>query len=63
MKTHRCPKPGCTIQVPNRLLACRPHWYELSAPVREAITATASLTVLHPARRAALEDAREEWNR
>ena len=63
MKTHRCPKRGCGVQVPNAKLACREHWYELSAPVRAAIYATVALSVLHPDRRAALDAAREEWNR
>lgn len=63
MNTHRCPKRGCDIQVPNAKLACREHWYELSASIRAAVLATARYSILHPARRAALDDAREEWNR
>lgn len=63
MRTHRCPKRGCSAEVSNSVLACRTHWYELSAPVRAAVLATARYSILHPARRAALADAREEWNR
>lgn len=43
------------------LLACKPHWYQLSKPVRDAIWATVSLPTLHPDRRAALTAALEEW--
>jgi hypothetical protein len=46
----------------NSLLACRPHWYQLSKPVREAIYATAGLPTLHKDRRAALAAAIEEWH-
>lgn len=45
------------------LLACKPHWYQLSKPVRDAIWATAGLPALHPDRRQALEAALEEWRR
>jgi hypothetical protein len=45
------------------LLACRPHWYALSKPVREAIWATVGLSNLHPDRRAALTAAMEEWRK
>jgi hypothetical protein len=61
MGTHRCPAPTCTEQVSDAKLACRPHWYALSKPVRDAIWATAKLPLLHPDRRAALAAAREEW--
>jgi hypothetical protein len=59
--THRCPAPGCTVVISNRIFACRPHWYALSKPVREAIKATAGLTIFDPARRAAIQSAWEEW--
>lgn len=44
------------------LLACRPHWFALSKPVREAIWATVGQSPLAPDRRAALAAAMEEWH-
>ena len=38
-KYHRCPAPGCNLLVPNRLLACSPHWGALPVDVRRAILA------------------------
>ncbi len=32
--SHQCPAPGCHERVPERLLACRPHWASLPAPLR-----------------------------
>jgi len=61
VKTHRCPAPKCQIEVPDRYLACRSHWFALSELVRHAIYVTARLPLLHPERRAALKAAREEW--
>jgi hypothetical protein len=60
---HKCPAPRCTLMIRTSLLACRPHWYALSKPVREAIWATAGLSILHPDRRAALTAAMEEWRK
>ena len=34
-----CDAPGCTSQVGPGKLLCRPHWYCLPAPLREAISA------------------------
>ena len=59
--THRCPAGTCTAQVPNRLLACPPHWGQLSRRAKQAIRSTASLPLLHRDRRAALRAARDEW--
>lgn len=36
---HQCPAPGCTIQVPDNMLACRHDWYRLPKPIRSAIWA------------------------
>lgn len=58
---HGCPGKDCPAEVPNRLLACRRHWDQLSAPVKAAVQATARYSILHPARREALAAAREEW--
>jgi hypothetical protein len=58
--THRC--PGChKADVPNTQLGCRPCWYALSKPVRDAVWATVKLPTLHPDRLNALESALEEW--
>lgn len=35
--THTCPAPGCSAQVPQSQLACRPHWYSLPAEVRSRV--------------------------
>lgn len=32
--THECPWPGCEVQVPRAMLACRPHWYALPEELR-----------------------------
>jgi hypothetical protein len=59
--SHRCPAPGCQIIVKSAMLACKPHWFQLSKPVREAIWATVGKSTLDPDRRAALTAAMEEW--
>lgn len=59
----KCPAPGCTLMIRRTLLACKPHWYQLSKSVRDAVWATAGLPALHPDRRQALEAALEEWRR
>jgi hypothetical protein len=59
----KCPAPKCAVMIRGNLLACRPHWYSLSKPVRDAIWATVGLPTLHPDRRQALEAALEEWRR
>lgn len=37
MNGHACPKPGCPAVVPVHMLACRPHWYAIPRPLRDAI--------------------------
>lgn len=34
---HLCHRPGCTTPVPPKLVACRPHWFELPRDIRDAI--------------------------
>lgn len=58
---HGCPARGCDRVVPNRLLACPKHWFQLPATLRQDITRTASLNLLHPERRAALAAASQIW--
>lgn len=59
--THKCPKRGCAVVVPNARYACLPHWRELSSGTQQAIRATARRHVLHPDRRAAFRSADEDW--
>lgn len=59
---HECPRPACRARVPRSRFACRLDWYALSVPVRQAIYATAHLSILDPTRRDALKAAREEWS-
>lgn len=35
--SHKCPKMGCEVRVPHRMLACRAHWYEIPKPYRDAV--------------------------
>lgn len=37
--THTCPAPGCTVQVPQSQLACRPHWYSIPSEIRSRLWA------------------------
>jgi hypothetical protein len=34
---HTCHAPGCTLQVPARMFACRTHWFALPQKIRNAI--------------------------
>jgi len=36
---HECHHPTCSLEVPPRLLACRPHWFSLPKRLRDAIWA------------------------
>lgn len=38
--THACPGPDCTVRVPDRLLACRSHWAQVSRDVQRRVYAT-----------------------
>ena len=40
MTSHACPMPECMAVVPNRMLACRDHWYELPAELRREVSAS-----------------------
>jgi hypothetical protein len=35
--THECPAPGCETRVPFAQLACRAHWYRISAPTQDRL--------------------------
>jgi hypothetical protein len=36
-RTHKCPAPGCTADVPRSQLACRPHWYSIPSEIRSRL--------------------------
>lgn len=38
--THECPADNCTRRVPRSQLACREHWFKVSADTRRAVNAT-----------------------
>ncbi len=35
--SHRCPGPECSANVPDDVLACRVHWYQVPRPIRNAV--------------------------
>jgi hypothetical protein len=35
--THRCPGPHCTRIVPDAMLMCRHHWYQVPPELRDAV--------------------------
>lgn len=35
-----CDAPGCTVPVRRGILMCRPHWFQLPQPLRQAISQT-----------------------
>lgn len=39
--THKCPGAGCEIQVDERRLACKPHWFSLPRAMRSRINGLA----------------------
>lgn len=38
--SHLCPAAGCRRQVSPDRLMCRPHWYRVPKPLRDAVWAT-----------------------
>lgn len=34
MATHDCPGPECAAQVPQHMLACRRHWFQVPRKIR-----------------------------
>jgi len=34
---HRCPAPGCPVEVPPEELACSRHWYSIPKPLRDEL--------------------------
>jgi hypothetical protein len=37
--SHECPAMGCTRAVSLSMLMCRPHWYMVPKPLRDAVWA------------------------
>lgn len=37
---HTCPAPGCTIECDAGRMMCKPHWFALPKPLRDAVYAT-----------------------
>jgi hypothetical protein len=35
--THQCPTRGCKRNLPDHLLMCRPHWYQVPYHLRRAV--------------------------
>jgi len=35
--THTCPARGCRRNLPDHLLMCKPHWYQVPAHLRRAV--------------------------
>ncbi|HEX5811567.1 MAG TPA: hypothetical protein VFY38_05685 [Pseudonocardia sp.] len=50
---HECPG-GCGTEIPDEMLACRPHWYQLPQDVRDAVWRTKHLGLTDTRRRNAL---------
>jgi hypothetical protein len=40
MASHKCPVPGCRVQIPGNLLMCRAHWQQLPAELQARVYAT-----------------------
>jgi hypothetical protein len=38
--THQCSAPGCEVQVPTHVFACRTHWRSLPETLRARLRAT-----------------------
>ena len=37
MTTHHCAALDCAAKIPRKMLMCKPHWYALPKPMRDAI--------------------------
>jgi hypothetical protein len=37
MSRHTCHWPGCTKAVPPAMWGCKPHWFKLPKPLRDAV--------------------------
>ena len=59
---HRCPRPGCVVDVPDYLFACRDDWWTLPGEVRRAITATRNVPLPDAARTDAVARALAAWH-
>jgi hypothetical protein len=39
MRSHECPANGCSRILPDHLLMCRPHWFQVPHHLRSAVWA------------------------
>lgn len=63
VRTHRCPRRGCTVVVSVRLFACLADWNALPRPVQDAIRRTSRMNLLSEPRREAIIAARVAWDK
>ena len=63
--SHDCPAQGCTRGVSPSMLLCRPHWYMVPKPLRDAVWAAWAdgTGAGSPAHRAAISAAIDAVNR
>lgn len=64
--SHMCPAArSCDVRLPDSLLACRSHWYQLPPPLRRRIMAEyrqgQTALTMSPAYEQALSDAMDFW--
>lgn len=59
--SQKCPAPECGSAVASGHLCCTLHWFVLPIPIRQMVWRTTRYSILHPARREALEAVRQEW--
>lgn len=39
VNTHKCPKEGCEVQLPQHVLLCLPHWRQVPVSLKHKVTA------------------------
>lgn len=60
---HRCPRKGCSREVPNSIFCCADDWMALGQKAQRAIVATRGQGAIVPTRRLAFKMAQESWAR
>ena len=58
--SHECPGPGCKARVPVDMLACKRHWYQVTAGTRARVWRTYRQQAGGPAHMAAMAQAVRE---
>lgn len=60
--SHKCPKDNCGIDMPDHLLACRPHWYSIPMHIRNDVNRTwKQLTKASQTGQSSIEGAQREY--